>query len=70
MNEKQDRIRYNMRRLVSALIILGIIFVLPTVFAQIATILAIIVVLIIMWQKLTEIWALQQLIYEEVKRRK
>jgi hypothetical protein len=59
-----------MRRLVSALIILGIIFVLPTVFAQIATILAIIVVLIIMWQKLTEIWALQQLIYEEVKRRK
>ena len=61
--------REKLKKIVMALIVVGLIIVLPTTFKDVATILAFAVVLLIIWDKQTEIWAAQQGMYELLKRK-
>ena len=67
MSERQEKIKKKLKKIVQALIVLGVFWFLQTVFKEVASILATFVVLVVIWQYQIEIRTSQKMTEKRIE---
>ena len=65
--DKQERIKEYLKKDIKALVVLGLIVFLSIYLRDIATTVSLFLLLILIWDKYTEVWAAQTLMYVELQ---